>query len=313
MATYSIEPQRATLHGHFSTDLQPALMIKSGDTVVFKTLEAGWWIEPPKLERVGDGGERRKFDRDPERGGGHALCGPVYIEGAEPGMTLQIDIEEVRPGPWGETIAGGWETPVNRRLGVVGQNTTLIYELDADRMVGRNQLGREVKLRPFMGVMGMPPPEKGTHMTPPPRISGGNIDCKELVAGTTLYLPIPIKGGLFSTGDGHALQGDGEVATFAIECPMERVRLTLTVLPDIHITTPRARTSEGWLTLGFDEDLDDAMFMALEGMLQLMMEQHGLSRTEALALASALVDLRVTQIVNGVKGVHAVLPHGTTK
>jgi acetamidase/formamidase len=154
----------------------------------------------------------------------------------------------------------------------------------------------------------MPPPEPGTHSTTPPRVWGGNIDCKELVAGTRLYLPIPVDGALFSAGDGHARQGDGEVSQLAIECPVERAELTLS-LSDLELRTPTAWTPKAWLTLGFDADLDEAAAIAISAMLELMAREHGLGRAEALALASLVVDLRVTQVVNEVQGVHAMLPH----
>ena len=144
------------------------------------------------------------------------------------------------------------------------------------------------------------------HPTPPPRRWGGNIDCAELVAGTTLFLPVPVDGALFSAGDGHARQGDGEVSQLAIEAPMERVRLTFE-LADLELASPIARIDGAWVTLGFDEDLDEAAALAIEGMLDLMAREHGLERRDALALASVVVDLRVTQLVNHVKGVHAIL------
>jgi acetamidase/formamidase len=140
-------------------------------------------------------------------------------------------------------------------------------------------------------------------------VSGGNIDCKELVAGTTVYLPIPVDGALLSAGDGHAAQGDGEVSQLAIECPLERAQLTVSVRDDLTLSTPIARTDDAWLTFGFDEDLDEAAALAIDAMLELMGREHGLERREALALASIVVDLRVTQMVNRVRGVHAVLPH----
>jgi acetamidase/formamidase len=161
-----------------------------------------------------------------------------------------------------------------------------------------------------MGVMGMPPDVPGVLPTAPPRDCGGNIDCKELVAGSTLYLPIAVPGGLFSVGDGHGAQGDGEASGTAIECPMERVNLTFDLHPDLRLRAPRANTPAGWITFGFHEDLDEATIQATDGMLQLLGEQYGLARPEALAIASIVVDLRITQIVNGVRGVHAVLPHG---
>ena len=153
----------------------------------------------------------------------------------------------------------------------------------------------------------MPPPEAGIHSTLPPRRWGGNLDCKELVAGTVLYLPIPVDGACFSAGDGHARQGDGEVSGLAIECPLERARLTLDVRDDLRLTAPVAETPAAWISFGMDEDLDEAAAMATDTMLELMGRELGLERRDALALASVVVDLRVTQLVNGVRGVHAVL------
>jgi acetamidase/formamidase len=210
---------------------------------------------------------------------------------------------------WGWTGGGGWDNAVNKRLGLVEQGVELIWELDADSMIGKDQYGHTLALRPFMGVMGMPPDEPGIHPTFPPRFCGGNIDCKELVADSILYLPITLPEALFSMGDGHAVQGDGEVSGVAIECPMERVDLTFQLRDDMRLKTPRAHTSTVWITLGFHENLYEASLIALEAMLDLMGERYQLPRPQALALASLVVDLHVTQIANGVLGVHAVLPH----
>ncbi|MDQ6693716.1 MAG: acetamidase/formamidase family protein [Chloroflexota bacterium] len=311
MASYSIEPERRTLHGPFSRERQAVLTIESGDSICFRTLDAGWGLEPSRE----DGVKSRKFELfDAEQDKGHALCGPIAIHGAEPGMTLEVHINEVVPGAWGWTVAGGWESDTNQRLGAVDlPAATLNWTLDVEKMIGHDQYGHTVALRPFVGVMGMPPAEPGYHPTSPPRRTGGNIDCKELVAGTSLYLPIEVPGGLFSVGDGHAVQGDGESGGTAIECPMERVNLSFYLHKDMDLKTPRARTVEGWLTFGFSSDLNEAMATALDAMLDLMNEQYGLSRAEALALSSLVVDLRITQVVNGVRGVHAVLPHGAIR
>jgi acetamidase/formamidase len=301
MATYNIEPDAQTLHGFFSPELPPILTIESGDTVRFRTLDADWGLEP-LIEFVPPGPPpRRRATTTVEGPMGHALVGPIAIRGAEPGMTLAIQIDALRPGSWGWTWAGG---------DLVEGEVLHLWELDASALRGRNQHGHTVMLRPFMGVLGMPPDEPGQHSTVPPRVTGGNIDCKELVVGSTLYLPIAVPGGLFSVGDGHALQGDGEVSRTAIECPMDEVILTFEVRDDLHLATPRAKTPNGWLTFGFSEDLDGATRIALDAMLDLMAEQYGVARVDALALASLVVDLRVTQIVNQVCGIHALLPHG---
>lgn len=305
MTLHEIPLERRTLHGHFCPDLEPVLAVDSGDTIAISVLDAGWGLEAGAPTR------RRFEPRDPELDAGHALIGPVEVRGARAGDVLEIGIDAIRVGPYGFTDAGGWRNPFNTRLGVgSGETHTLWWELDADAAVGRDQFGREVDLQPFLGVLGMPPAEPGIWSTGPPRICGGNLDCKELVAGTTLFLPVPVNGALFSAGDGHARQGDGEVSQVAIECPVERAELTLQVRRDLELGTPIARTSDAWLTLGLDKDLDKAAAAAAEAMIELMEREHRLERRDALALASVVVDLRVTQIVNGVKGVHAVLPHG---
>jgi acetamidase/formamidase len=307
MAQHEIPLERRTLHGHFSRDLAPVLTIDPGDTIAFAAPDAGWGVGPPSDDR----GTRKRFEpRDPELDGGHPLVGPIAVRGARAGQTLVIRVEEVTVGSWGITDAGGWSTPLNERLGVAsGETRTIVWELDPSAGIARDRAGREVRLRPFLGVLGMPPAEPGVHSTIPPRACGGNIDCKELVAGTTLYLPIPVDGGLFSAGDGHAAQGDGEVSQLAIEAPIDRARLTLDVRDDLSLSTPVAWTPNAWVTLGFDEDLDEAVAIAVDAMLELMAREHELERREALALASVVVDLRVTQVVNRMKGVHAVLPH----
>jgi acetamidase/formamidase len=297
---HEIPLERRTLHGHFSRDLAPVLTIDSGDTVAFSCLDSGWHVAPGK----------RFEPLDDELDAGHALVGPIEVRGARAGQTLAVRIDDVRVGSLGVTVAGGWSTPLNDRLGMSdGETLELHWSLDADAGIGRDQHGREVELRPFPGVLGMPPPEPGIHPTAPPRGCGGNIDCKELVAGTTLFLPIPVDGALFSAGDGHARQGDGEVSQTAIECPLDRLELTLAVADSPELRTPIAWTPAAWLTFGFDGDLDEAAAVAVEAMLELMQRELEVGRADALALASVVVDLRVTQVVNGVQGVHAVLSH----
>lgn len=273
--------ERRTLHGHFSRDLPPVLTVEPGDSVRFATPNAGWWLD--SRERVGP-------LSSPEDDG-HPLAGPIEVRGAREGDTLVVQIDEVEPGSWGETFGG----PYPHRV---------VWELAGG--VGVASTGQRVPLRPFLGVLGMPPVGHDVHSTIPPRPQGGNIDCKELVAGTTLYLPVPFDGACFSAGDGHAAQGDGEVSGTAIECP-SRAQVTLDLRVDLPLEWPCARIDGAWLTLGFGDDLDTAARRALDGMLALMAREHDLAHDDALALASVVVDLRVTQIVNGQVGVHAVL------
>lgn len=300
MARREIPLERRTLHGHFSRDLEPILTIDPGDSIVFSCLDAGWHTSPGK----------RFEPRSDELDSGHALIGPVEVRGARVGGTLEVAIEDVTVGTWGWCGSVGWPSPLNERLGL-SEGSGLMFEwrLDAEAGVGVDEYGRELDLYPFLGVLGMPPPEQGIHSTIPPRTWGGNIDCKQLVAGTRLYLPIPVDGALFSAGDCHGSQGDGEVSGFAIECPLQHAELSLGLRDDLELRTPIAWTPEGWLTFGFDLDLDEAVAIAVDAMLDLMGREHGLGRADALALASLVVDLRVTQMVNEVRGVHAVLPH----
>ena len=277
---HELPHERRVLHGHYSRELGPVLSIDPGDTIAFSCPNAGWEYE-----------RGVRFEPyDEELDAGHALVGPVEVRGAKAGGTLAVRVRSVVPGPWGVTFAR--------------ESTRVEWTLaDGEAVEDR---GVKVPLAPFLGVLGMPPDEPGRHSTGPPRRCGGNIDCKELVAGTTLYLPISVEGALFSAGDGHGAQGDGEVSGTAIECPLERAELTLE-LSDLELRTPIARTETSWIAFGFSEDLDVAAEEAMATMLDLMERELELERDYALALSSVVVDLRVTQIVNGVKGVHAVL------
>jgi acetamidase/formamidase len=276
---HEIPLERRTVQGRFDRDLEPVLSVDPGDTVRFQALNAGWRWDP----------EQEHFERDHQIDGGHALCGPIEVRGARAGQTLVVRIEEVTPRGWGVTWADG---------------ETFSWRLDGETW--QSERGWAVTSAPFLGVIGMPPPAPGRQSTTPPRRWGGNIDCKELVAGTTLYLPISVDGALLMAGDGHGAQGDGEVSGTAIECPLERAALTLDV-EDRDLRSPIARTADSWIAFGFDEDLDVAAEQATETMLDLMERELGVSRPEALALASVSVDLHVTQVVNEVKGVHAIL------
>jgi acetamidase/formamidase len=185
----------------------------------------------------------------------------------------------------------------------------LLWDVDADLGVARNNLGVSVRLAPFLGVVGLPPDEPGDHSTVPPRASGGNIDCRELVAGSTLFLPVTVPGALLCVGDGHGAQGDGEVSGTAIECGMT-TELVVDIAAEPAIRTAHAVTPAGRITFGFDADLNEAMAAALSAMLDWLQTLLGVERATALALASPVVDLRVTQVANQVWGVHAVLPDG---
>ncbi len=290
MATHILEPVPSTIHGHYSPDLPPVLTIQSGDTVHFRTLDAGWSVyDHPDPFTVPP-----KVPHDRARDPGHALCGPITIVGAQPGMTLVVQIMEIQTAHRGFSCGGGFSSYWNKRLNLTTEPEWFVrWQLDPETNIATSQFGQRLHMRPFVGNLGMPPAEAGRHSTFPPRFCGGNLDCKELVAGSTLYLPIPVEGGLFSLGDGHALQGDGEVSGPALECPMERVSVRFELRDDLVLRMPQADTPAGCLTFGVHEDLDEAMWLAVEGMLDVL-ERRGYNRKEALMLASLTVDLRIT-------------------
>ena len=308
--TAILEPTGTQLHGWFSAANPPALTVDVGDHVTVGSLDC-WWSAGPY-----PGGPNRSRPRVPEHqeGSGHALTGPVAVRGARTGDTLAVRLDAITPDRWGTTVAGG-PTPLGEAYGIADDPAVLAWDLDPVARTGRNQLGHTVTLRPFLGVIGMPPPEEGDHSTIPPRRWGGNLDCRELVAGSTLFLPVPVDGALVSFGDGHAAQGDGEVGGTAIECPM-RTEVTLDLVDSPlggPLPAPVAHTPAGWVTMGLGADLDTAHAQALDSMVALLIRWFGVRRSEAFALASVVVHMRVTQVVNETVGVHALLPEGALR
>jgi acetamidase/formamidase len=280
--------------------------IRSGDRLVLDIPEANWFgaeqAKPLSHEGLNTWGARKPEDE------GHCMVGPFHIEGAEPGMSLEVRILEVIPGDWGWSGAEQNDTPWGRKLGLPEDSWLgLLWDIDARSGFAQNQLGDRVRIRPFPGVIGMPPNLPGRHSTVPPRVCGGNLDCRELIAGSTLFLPISVAGALISFGDGHALQGDGEVSGVAVECPLRRLEVEVHLHRDRTLPGPRAETAAGKIAFGFHEDMDQAWASALDNMILWMMSLYGISRLRAVALASLCVDLRITQVVNQVCGVHAIL------
>lgn len=306
MARHRLEPTPATQCDVYDRDATPVLTVDPGDEMTVRTLDA--WGH---LHRQRTPGEEQPLMFPAKRG--HCLVGPIAVRGARHGQVLAVRLDELRPDVWGFTSAGGRDNALNRRLGTAGLKPAfLLWELDHDGGRGTNQHGIVVLLAPFLGVIGVAPADPGQHLTIPPRTDGGgNLDCKELVAGSTLFLPVQVDGALLYLGDGHAAQGDGEVGGNAIETGMT-TRLTIGLaddapVPGVHAVTPTAR-----ITFGFSIDLNDAAGDALSAMVTWMQEIYTLPRADALALASTVVDLRVTQVANVTWGVHAVLRHSLT-
>ncbi len=230
------------------------------------------------------------------------VTGPVYVEGASQGDVLQVDILEAGPAQdWGFTA-------ILPLLGALPDEFTdyerLHIAIDAEKGVCRLPWGLELPLDPFFGIMAVAPPmEWGRIGTPEPRVMGGNRDNKELEPGTTLYLPVFHEGALFMAGDGHGRQGDGEVCIAAVETALTG-RFRLTVRKDMSLKTPFAENDEYLISMGFDESLDEAMRKATRDMIDVVAERGGLTRNHAYLLLSLAGDLRITQVVDGEKGVH---------
>lgn len=295
----------ATCHwGYFDAAREPVAEIASGDEITINTVSGAPEVVPnegfdvpPELYDIHATG--------PPPMPGHILTGPVAVTGAKPGDVLQIDILEVSlRQDWGWNII----RPLAGTLPQDFDRTHLtILPLDAARGMAKMPWGAELPLSPFFGVMGVAPPSAwGRISTIEPRAHGGNIDNKELVAGTTLYLPVHVEGALFSCGDGHAAQGDGEVCVTAIETALQG-RFRLTVRRDMDVTYPEAETATHLITMGLHADLDRAVEIALRRMITVVSTRIGITRAEAYMLCSLAADLRITQTVNREKGVHMMI------
>ena len=303
MAEYTLLPQRDNLHGVLDPALPPALRVRSGDTVHVTTLEADWRLGRPQGSPL----KAPLFPRIKGRDDGHALSGPIYVEGARSGMALKVEIAEIVTENWGWSSVGIGNRDHLNRLGFSGEEDFRVWDLDVHRGICQGPDGMTVPLSPFPGVVAVAPEGEGPVRTHIPGNHGGNLDCRALTAGSTVYLPVFHPGALFSVGDGHGAQGDGESGGTAVECPFRSISLRLSAV-DYLIKSPVAHTAEGWMTFGFHEDLTVAAYEALRNMRLLLKRAFEMEETDAMTFCSVGADLRVTQIVNGIRGVHAVVP-----
>ena len=307
---HELKASAATVHrGFFDASLKPVLTIDSGDIVRLETATGNpKWFEnlgvpkdkiPAELYAAYEGFEGTGR-------GDHNLNGPIAIRGAEPGDMLEIRIRSVDVRL---PIAGQGFVP-NR--GVLPEDFPYekgrVLWLDLERKTVQYAPGVEVPLKPFWGVIGVaPPPAMGRVPSGPPNVFGGNLDNRDLGAGSTLYLPVHVRGGLLSVGDGHAVQGYGEVALSAVETSLKG-EIQVVLHKGHRLTWPRAETPTHFMTMGLHADLDEAVRIATREMLDLLVETKKLSRDDAYLLASAAMDLVVTQAVDGTKGIHALMP-----
>lgn len=307
MAHHTLKSGIETVHwGYFDAGVAPVLEIASGDRVTIETVSGApdvmpapstGHVIPPELVEI--------HAKVPRKLPGHVLTGPVAVKGAMPGDTLVVEIEAIRcRQAWGYNAI----RPLAGALPGEFPETRIVHiPLDLDQGVGRLSWGAEIPLRPFFGVMGVaPPPAWGMISSLPPRQHGGNLDLKELVAGTTLRLPVHVPGANFSCGDGHGAQGDGEVCVTAIETALTGT-FRLSLEKGRRLAWPEAETPAHVITMAFDPDLDQAAKIALREMIALICKRKGLSREDAYMLCSLAADLRVTQLVNGNNGCHVML------
>ena len=304
MTGHQLDPTPATTAQVFSRELPSVLTVEPGDTILLRSLDAAGHLERQQVPGQDVPAMFAEWR-------GHCLTGPIEVRGARPGDVLAVRFMSMRPDDWGWTRAAGEDTQLTRRLGLHEASPVwLLWQIDADAGVATSDRGHRVRIAPFHGVTGVAWDEPGEHSTIPPRpVCGGNIDCKELVAGSILYLPVALPGALLSVGDGHAAQGDGEVAGAAIECGMT-TELQLDLVTDRPVPGVHAETPAGQITFGFSPDLNAAMGDALDAMLTWLQVSYGVGKATALALASPVLDLRVTQVANESWGVHALLPAG---
>jgi acetamidase/formamidase len=315
--THRLEATPATVaYGWYDAAASPVLRIASGDIIDVDTLLTN---TPAGLTRAGVPADQiqaslkaitEQVPREKRGPGGHILTGPVFVEGAEPGDALEVKVLSIDLAiPYGYNGCRGF-LPENCPP---GGNNTRIIPLDRKTMTAAFAPGIVIPLRPFFGSMGVaPPPEAGRISSNPPWIHAGNLDNKELVAGTTLFIPVHAPGALFEVGDGHAAQGDGEVDQTAIETSL-RGRLQLTVRKGMKLAWPRGETASDYISMGSDEDLTKATKIAIQEMIDFLVADKKMDKLTAYQLTSIAGNVAITQLVDGKVGVHVKMPKGIFK
>jgi acetamidase/formamidase len=304
MAQHRLDPTADNVHwGFFDAKLPPQLAVDSGDTVIVDTVSGALDIAPDKTLYTSVHYEivtKLKPSLGP-----HILTGPIAIRGAEPGHTLEVRIKAIE-------LTADWGWNVIRPLrGTLPEDfpefQSRVIPIDRKAMTTKLPWGPSIPLQPFFGILATAPrPEYGRISSIEPREFGGNIDCKEFVVGTSLFLPVFVPGGNFSAGDGHAVQGDGEVCLSALETCLKGT-FEFVLHKTMHLKMPRAITPTHYITLGVDPDLDDAAKQALRDMIAWLVEMKGWKPAEAYVFCSLACDLHVTQLVDGNKGIHAMV------
>ena len=303
---HELHPVPEHVHwGIHDASLPPVLHVASGDTVHLTSLPAGDMTTLPPDRSLVRPAQLEALEKCTPGPATHMLTGPIHVESAEPGDVLQIDILDIALNErWGFTAI----RPLKGTLPDEFDRPAIIHpEIDIQARTARLPWGTEIALFPFFGILAVaPPPHWGRVPSIQPRKFGGNMDNKELVPGTTLYLPVFAEGALFSAGDGHGVQGDGEVCITALETGLAGT-FRLTVRKDLGYAYPFAESATHLIAMGMHEDLDEAARIALRQMLDHICRRTDLTREQAYMLCSLQGDLRVTQTVDGEKGCHMMM------
>src|ERR1035438_7937249 len=310
-ADYQLKATPGTVvWGYYWSAAKPVLRIKSGDRVTMQTLITN---SPERLLAAGVKAEdieaelKAIYAEVQDKGpGGHILTGPIFVEGAEAGDTLEVRILSIK---YSIPYAYNGFRPTSGVLTAEDfpKGATRIIPLDAKRNVAKFSEHIEIPLRPFFGSMGVAPPEAaGRVSSAPPGTHAGNLDNKELVAGTTLFIPVHTKGALLEIGDGHAGQGNGEVDITALETSLVG-RFQLVVRKDLKLTWPRGETPTHWIAMGIDKDLVVATKTAVRQAIEFLVTMKGMSKDDAYMLVSTACDVDITQLVDGPVGVHVMI------
>jgi acetamidase/formamidase len=316
-ADYQLKATPATVAwGYYWSAAKPVLRIKSGDRVEMQTMLTN---SPERLLAAGVKAEdieaelKAIYAEVKDKGpGGHILTGPIFVEGAQPGDALEVRILKIQ---YAIPYAYNGFRPSSGVLTAEDfpQGATRIIPLDTKRNVARFSEHIEIPLRPFFGSMGVAPPEaSGRVSSAPPGTHAGNLDNKDLVVGTTLFIPVHVAGALFEAGDGHAAQGNGEVDITALETSLVGT-FQFVVRKDLHLKAPRGETPTHFLAMGLNPDLTEALKMAVREAIDFLVTEKHLTRDDAYMLCSTAVDFNVTQAVDGTKGVHAMIPKSIFK
>jgi acetamidase/formamidase len=311
--THVIESNKETVQlGVFDETLPPIVTIESGDQVSFPNTWSHFLNELQPGVSIGRLAELRTSN--PGRGP-HSIIGPIAVKGAEPGDVVEIRYKRLHPATWGAVF----NNPASLGTGLLPQDfqqgQIKYVDLDLTTMQGKFAPDINIPLTPFQGTLGVAPPDgffpplsPGVTSSVPPGPHGGNLDLRELVEGSTLYLPVWKPGALIYTGDSHAVQGDGEISLTALETRMQEVLIEVVLHKQKNFRWPVAETATHWITMGLDKDLNAAMALAARNAIEFLATRARLTPHDAYALCSIAVSFRVTQVVDIVRGVHAMIP-----